>query len=193
MAIHRVTLRWQGFPGAPGYSNFFFQGAADASRAAASRGRVVSFVNEVIEVVAGGVGLTVEDEVATFDEASGALTGYASAGSNPVAAVAGGSGAYSGPSGGVISWNTDTVRGNRRVRGRTFIVPMKATAYDSDGSLSAAAIAALNDAAGELLQGGSPSGFGVWSRPGVNGAGVFALVTSYRVPDLAAVLRSRRD
>ena len=193
MAIHRVTTTWRGFPGAPGYSNFFFSGDGSGGEATTSRSRVVSFFAEVNSILPSDVEFLVEGEVAVIDEQTGSLTDYIMAAESPVAGTGGLSGGYSAASGAVVTWNTNGVVNGRRVRGRTFIVPLGSTAYQSDGTLSSSAISTLQDGAEALVGTGFDSGFGVWSRPGTSGAGSFWEVTGYRVPDMAAVLRSRRD
>lgn len=193
MAIHRVTVQWNGFVGAPGYSNFFFAGAATSVEADASVLRVAQFFTQLSSVLPSDIVLDFPDEVENVDEATGALTGYAARSASAMFTPPAGVGGYSAPSGGVISWLTDTVNRGRRVRGRTFIVPLDGDSYDDTGSLTPAATTALRNAADALI--GEPGGseLVIWSRPRLGAGGVAAPVTSASVPDLAAVLRSRRD
>lgn len=193
MAIHRVTAEWSGFTGAPGYTNFHFSPFTGGGDAQASVDRVRAFFQQLIEVIPTGVSVRVSPTVEVIDETTGSLTGYLDA--EPPAVVNAGSGGtiYVGPAGGVINWNTATVRDGRRVRGRTFVVPMRNTAFDGQGTLTAPAIAWLNAAANALRTGDFESGLVVWSRPRNGSGGVAAPVIGHRVPDLAAVLRSRRD
>lgn len=193
MAIHRVTTVWSGFPGAPGYSNFFFTGDGSGGAAAESRSRVVGFFSEINDLLPSDVQFLVEGEVAVLDELTGSITGYIMAEPGAVPGSGGLAGGYSAASGAVVTWNTAGVVNGRRVRGRTFVVPLGGAAYQSDGSLSASAIGTLQAGAEELVGTGFDSGFGVWSRPGTSGGGSFWEVNGYRVPDMAAVLRSRRD
>lgn len=193
MPIVRVTSRWTGFQGAPGYSNFYFQGNTVGESSLDFRQRVTNFWNELIPVLPSDVAVQNETEAPVFDEATGALLGYSTPGTQGTPTTGGAPGGYSAASGAVITWNTDSVRGSRRIRGRTFIVPIAGSAYQDDGTLTTSAITTIQDAAGELIQGGPSNDFVVWSRP-VNGSGgIAAGVTGYRVPDMAAVLRSRRD
>lgn len=193
MAIHRVVARWTGFIGAPGYTNFFFQEAVPGGDAQDNVDRVRAFFLELNnDFLPSDVTIDIQPDIAVIDEATGALTGYALADvGTPIEGQV--PGAYSAPSGGLISWRTNTIAKGRRLRGRTFIVPLVNTAYDAQGSLSSTAIGSLNDAAEALAGDAFSSTFGIWSRPVDGAGGTFGEVTSWSVPDMAAVLRSRRD
>lgn len=193
MAIHRVTVLWTGFQGAPGYSNFFFTGDGSGGAAADSRTRVSDFFNELATLLPSDVEYVTEGEVATLDEQTGSVTGYIMVNPDPSPGSGGSGGGYSAASGAVVTWNTNGVRNGRRVRGRTFLVPLGGGAYQSDGTLETSTIAQIQGAADELVGTGFDSGFGVWARPGASGDGGFYEVTGFRVPDMSAVLRSRRD
>lgn len=193
MAIHRITTVWSGFQGGPGYTNFFFTGDGSGGAAADSRAQVVAFFNGIANSLPSDVVWTVEGEAAVIDEVTGSITGYVMAEENPTPGGGGMSGGYSAASGAVVTWNTAGVVNGRRVRGRTFVVPLGGGAYQSDGTLATTTIAALQDAASALVGTLFDSGFGVWSRPGTSGGGTFWEVTGFRVPDMSAVLRSRRD
>lgn len=193
MAIHRVTVVWSGFQGAPGYSNFFFTGDGGAGAATESRDRVRAFFNEVNDILPSEVQFVVEGEVAVIDQENGEITGYIMVDPEPVTGFGGLAGGYSAASGAVVTWNTAGVRNGRRVRGRTFIVPLGGGAYQSDGTLLGTTVTTLQTAADAMVGDGFESGFGIWSRPSGSTAGGFYEVTGFRVPDMSAVLRSRRD
>lgn len=193
MAIHRVIAQWSGFAGAPGYSNFFFTGDGGSDAATESRLRVISFFNELQSILPEDVRFTVQNEVAVVDEQTGMVDSFLNVGTPGSGSAGGnGSGPYSAASGAVVTWNTAGVRNGRRVRGRTFVVPLANSAYQSDGTLGTVALGNLNDAAEAMVGTGFDSGFGVWSRPR-NGSGAFYEVNGHRVVDKVAVLRSRRD
>lgn len=193
MAIYRVTAEWTGFIGAPGYTNFHFgefTGGADADQ---MRNRVSDFFDPLLSILSSDVVITIPPTVEVLDEESGSLTGYLDGGEEIRLLTTGSSTSYAGPSGAVINWITGTVRNGRRVMGRTFLVPLKANTYQDDGTLTGDALSSLREAGDVLATDDFDSAFGVWSRP-VNGSGgVLAPVTGYRVPDMVAVLRSRRD
>lgn len=193
MDILRITARWTGFTGAPGYSNFFFAGGggliSDAQQVA---NRVISAFSDLSSILPEDVRITLEPEAAVIDSDTGVATSFEQI---DTAADAEGiaPGSYSAASGAVVNWRTNDVRFGRRIRGRTFIVPLSSIAYADDGTLGNSALGALRNFADTMIGGDLDSEFGVWSRPRDGGGGVFATATSYSVPDMAAVLRSRRD
>lgn len=193
MDMLRVTANWSGFPGAPGYSNFFFAGGggliSDAQQVA---DRTAAALLELQFSLPADVTITVVPEVAIIDSDTGVLSEYIDiTPPEPFSGNQGGS--YSGPTGAVVNWTTQDVRFGRRIRGRTFIVPLSNTSYDDDGTLDSDTLSNLQSFANTLVGGDFDSEFGVWSRPRNGSGGVFASATGFRVPDMAAVLRSRRD
>lgn len=193
MPILRVTARWSGFAGAPGYSNFHFQSSTGVVEAAEARNEVHTFFSTLSARLAPPVRIEVESTVEVLDDATGALVSYVQDGTELAPIVGATTGSFSGPTGAVVNWLTNSVVNGRRSRGRTFIVPLVSTAFDTDGTLTGAALADLNNAAEGLAGDGFTSGFGILSRPAGGGTISFSEVTGYRVPDMAAVLRSRRD
>lgn len=203
MDILRITARWTGFTGAPGYSAFhfttdggFWDGGllGDSAQVAAdgAANRVRDAFSEINSILPGGVSIAAESEAEILDSDSGEIIGMVSVPSNRVNASPTGGG-WSGASGAVVNWRTNDYRFGRRIRGRTFIVPLSGGAYEDDGTLESSTISSLNGFALEMINGEGPATFGVWSRPRDGGGGVFATVTNHSVPDMAAVLRSRRD
>lgn len=193
MTIARVTAQWTGFPGAPGYSNFFFEVAGDVGEQLGAPAAVRTAFSSILAELPSGVSVQVSPTVEYIDETTGQLQDYGDAEETPQAVNGSASGNYAGPAGAVVNWQTATVRDGRRVRGRTFIVPLASSAFQSDGTLGSSTITTLNNFASNILGGSSnPNRFVVWGRPS-SSPGVAAPVTGYRVPDMAAVLRSRRD
>lgn len=196
----RVKLRWSGFIGGPGYSIFhmrdFSGGEPDQAQADAAVARIGDFANFARTHCPQAVQLQVQSDVEVIEETNGQLqsifnvtTGGPQQGQAPTDE------AYSAASGAVITWRTPGVRNGRRVRGRTFLVPLSSIAYQSDGTLSPAAISNLNSAAGNLVNGTGTPDMGVWARPSAKGAtdGIWYAAGSYSINDKVAILRSRRD
>lgn len=193
MAIARITLRWSGFQGGPGYSNFHFTADAAGGDFTGAEGLVYGFINPINQFIPVDVDYQVEPEVPLFDEGTGELLGYGDSLEAGTPGSGGAAGSYSAASGAVVNWLTNTVNRGRRVQGRTFIVPLALNAYEDNGTLSSEALTAFDGAAANLSTAGSLGEFVVWSRP-VNGSGgAAAPVVGHRIPDMAAVLRSRRD
>lgn len=193
MAIYRVTVQWMGFQGAPGYSNFHFTESVSDPGVRAGWDRVRAFFNAVNGILPGEVEYRLDGEVAIIDETTGMITDYEVAEASPGTGHGGDISGYSAASGAVVTWNTAGVRNGRRVRGRTFLVPLGGMSYQSDGTLTSSAISTISDAAQEMVGEGFDSGFGIFSRPTNGSAGGFYEVNGFRVPDMSAVLRSRRD
>lgn len=185
--MHRIAVSWQGWPGAPGVSQHFQTGGIVQANIDAVR----SFYNALVTLIPSGLTIQVPSIGDDIDDASGLIVGSWSVATTPAVVTGTGAGAYAGNAGAVIHWQTALVVNRRRVRGRTFIVPLVSTAYDTAGSLSTAAQGVLQTAANGLIAALTPN-YCVWHRPSSFSTGQFASVASARVPDLAVSLRSRR-
>lgn len=203
MNILRVTARWTGFTGAPGYSNFHFTSDAgfwdgglfgdEAELAAESAaGRVRAAFDAIDQWLPTRVNIGIEPETVILDSDTGEIVGSVPVEVDPVES-GGTSRAYSAASGAVVNWRTNDYRFGRRIRGRTFIVPLAGDAYGTDGTLADNALSSLRSFATTLIADQADPQFGVWSRPRSGAGGVFATAVSASVPDMSAVLRSRRD
>jgi len=196
----RVKARWSGFIGSPGFSNFYFDTqdpntfhtSADAPIV---HNKVQVFFDTLKIRLPNQVRIEVLPDVEVLAPEDGALETVYNGGGRPV--IAGGQplASYSASTGAVVTWRTAGVRNGRRVRGRTFIVPLAGGAYGQDGTLGAGDQQETVAAATTLAAPVSGLVLGVWSRPSAPGAndGAFHPVTSATVPDMAAVLRSRRQ
>jgi hypothetical protein len=193
-------MRWSGFTGAPGFTNFYFRDfdwdpnpvAADAVDAT---DRVETFISTIKADLPNVVQLSVDGDCDIIEETTGELLGTLNGVPGAAQSGTAGAGGYAGASGAVVTWRTGGIRNGRRIRGRTFIVPLYSNKYGADGTLDGATVTNLTTAATALSDlTGSPD-LGVWARPTGPAAtdGVWHVVTSFTVPDLAAVLRSRRD
>lgn len=186
MAFTRITALWSGWPGAPGYSHFMFLGGDNAPTADSDASAVRALFAGITEYLPDSITIQVQSQAESYDDDM-TLIGYINLDPVPPSVNGIASGAYSGGSGAVVNWGTAGVVGGRRIRGRTFLVPLAGAAYDADGSLSSVAISAIVDSAGALLSNGAFVIVG--SHPGVV---EYSTVETANVPDLAAVLRSRR-
>lgn len=193
MAITRVTAIWTGFTGAPGYSNFYFAAFGGGDVVDLETARVRALFDAFKAQIPSSVSISVQQEAAILDESSGDLVSYAQATDPPVVVNGTASGAYSAPSGAAITWNTESIARGRRLRGRTFMVPLGNIAYQPDGTLLTTAITQLTAGAAAFLGDGSGPQAVVWSRPRGGSGGSIGPITSARVADKVAVLRSRRD
>ena len=201
-AMLKVKARWHGFTGSPGYSNFFFREWSDGSwapttaEATAAAGKVRTFFDAVKGIFPPVVNIQVESDVEIIEDTNGSLVNVLTAATQTGVVGTNVNTGYSAPTGAVVNWLTGGVRNGRRVRGRTFLVPISAGAFETNGSLGNSWITTIQTA-GNAMMAADPAApdFGVYSRPSVKGAtdGAFQIATGTRVPDMAAVLRSRRD
>jgi hypothetical protein len=160
----------------------------DAAQELADRAR--AFLFEMVNSLPDEVTISFPGEVLERNTSTGVLeaahgiTAPASFGGNV-------SGAFAAPAGARVHWNTDAIVSGRRLRGRTFIVPIATAAYDTNGTLTSTFRTALQSAANTFITSGGTANVevSVWSPT----HGVQADVTSASVPDEAAILRSRRD
>ena len=196
----RVQAVWAGFQGAPGYSNFFMDTpGADSVPPAGVDGAVTSVVNFFAAIkgsLSPTTSVSVSPVVEFLNATSGIVVGEASSSATPPAQVGTATATtLSAASGACVSWGTSTIVGRRRVRGRTFVVPLSIEAYDSTGTLAPDTLTRLTDGSRALI--GATAGNGtrlvIWHRPKIGAGGVQAFVTSAAIRDRVAVLRSRRD
>lgn len=183
--LDRVRSAWTGFSGAPGVTTMYF---LDTVTAVAS---VHDFWNSVATYLPNDVHILVENAGDVIDDETGDLVGAWSADA-VTPAVGVDDNPYPAPSGACITWLTETILDGRRLRGRTFIVPLAGSKYQNDGTLAEGTITALNTIAADLIAAQSAS-FVIYHRKSGTHAGGNGLVTSAVVHDMAAVLRSRRD
>lgn len=198
--ILRVKLRWTGLPGGTGYSIFhmrdFSAGEPTVTDSNNAKERVGQFIGQVKPFIPPTVNMQVETETEVIEEANGLMVNVLGGTAGPGASGLGsGTLGYSAPTGAVISWSTGGIRNGRRIRGRTFLVPLAGNAYQNDGTLEEGCMANLNAAAAALSSIVGTPDLGVYARPTAKGAtdGVWHAVTGFRIPDMAAILSSRRS
>jgi len=209
-SILRVKLNWTGFPGAPGLTVFHFRdfdGGGDFStQAQAATSRVELFAGAIKDLLPSTASLRCASDVEEIEETTGELVNiHPVTAANGTISNASAAAVYSGPVGAVINWRTNGVRNGRRIRGRSFIVPITGDKFDASGTLATATITTLQNAANALVNPAGSPDLGVYARPTAikdaqgnptgehNADGIWYVAAAANVPDLAAVMRSRRD
>jgi hypothetical protein len=196
-SINRYRTGLSGFAGGPGVSTMYcltpdpFQGALS------------TWWEAIRQVMPANVSIAQENTGDVIDSTSGILVGgWTTSLVPPKSGVD--TGGYGGPAGAVVTWLTGDILDGHRLRGRTFIVPMAANNFDTDGTLDAAVISTIQNASAALVT-AAANNFVVWHRPReakaatptslavTQRAGGHSVVTASRVSDKVAVLRSRRD
>lgn len=192
--IYRYKLIWQLPTGGPGVTTLFAfpdtteQVFADQARLFVSDALNIATAHDSLPS-----GCTIQgDSIVDNLEVTDGLLASAVPVTAPAVITGTGSGNYSAPSGAVITWLTGQVHQGRRVRGRTFFVPLASTAFDSTGTLATTFLTNLRNAATAYVA--SAANPCIWARPdpGTTNGAAFA-VAAGSVADKVAILSSRRD
>jgi hypothetical protein len=195
MPVFRATLQWNGFSGAPGYTNMHFElgDTPTQTQLNDTLAKLNTFLLSVGTYIPSNVNIGFPFIMEQFDAATGELTDtHPVTPPNNINGFA--TGNYSSASGACITWATNSIINGRRLRGRTFFVPLGASAFGTDGTLNPSLVSGVNNAASAFLASTSGLQFVIWSRPDPGAAnGIIGAATSGTVADRAAVLRSRRD
>jgi len=195
--ISRVRVALTGFTGGPGVATFY---ALDAPTLVPS---LRTFWGAVAAKMPTTVSVKVQSSGDIIEDTTGELVG-GWATTDAVGVVGADSATYPAPVGACISWLTGTILDGKRLKGRTFIVPLGGGSYQLDGTISAVNVTALTTAATNYVAATVANAL-VWHRPrvakaadgsrpavtaraGANGA----IIQGFCV-DKAMVLTSRRD
>lgn len=132
----------------------------------------------------------------TIDDTTGNLVGtwvvpdqnLSTSGNSPAAVAAGVGACIAWTTGGIVNGK----KGPRKLRGRTFLVPITVGCYETNGTLTSTALATAKSLAQAIAAAGP---LAIWHRPTTVGGtdGNSYGVQSWNVRDKVAVLRSRRD
>jgi len=179
---------WQTSGGGAGFSVLHYTIAGNGTAAQTLADQTQDFFDNLDSIMPNDTVINFDSEVLDLAE-DGTLTAVWAV--TPPAAITGaGAGDFYAAAGGRIDWATDAIVAGRRLSGRIYIVPLIGSAYDTDGSIDAAAQAVLQVAGDGLI---TDTSFNrplrVWSRTHA----VSAVVESAFVPAKGAVLRGRRD
>lgn len=149
-----------------------------------------AFFQAVKAMIPTGTTITVPSGGDVIEETTGTLVGTWGTSSTTVISCTG-SGAFAAGVGARAVWTTSAIRGGRRVRGSTFVVPLTTGYYESNGTLSAGAVTAMQTAIENFLV-QVPTQARVWSRPRPGLPGAAVQINTGQAPDRVSWLRSRR-
>jgi hypothetical protein len=197
-SFFKTAIKWTGFPGGPGFTNLYWRtiGDVEVDQAAVNGTvtKVETWLNAWRPYFPVGVTTQLDSVVTEINTGTGAQIGFFNA---TVAAAAPGqdSAGYSAASGACINWSTAGVRNGRRIRGRTFMVPIGGTGFDGTGTLADNRLQFMRSSTATMLANQTSSQLIVWSRPtkAAPDSGEPWPVSAYSIPDKAAILTSRRD
>lgn len=196
--IGRLKINWTGFIGAPGFTNLYFRdftpGDLDQAMAEGFMAKTDAWLDAWVPSIPSVVSILVDPTVDVLDEETGALQDFMTIAPDTTR-FGSGAGAFAAPAGACVNWSTNGVRNGRRVRGRTFMVPLVGLATESNGTLATAHLTTLRAATTTFISPTGTGDLGIWSRPTVAdpSGGIWHAVSSFNLPDKIAVLTSRRD
>jgi hypothetical protein len=192
-SLYRVVLAWSGAPVVgSAVTVLHFDGSNQSAPPVAG---ILTAMQNLIPALANNVTVTLPGSGDKIDDRTGALTGvWAGSGAGSITG-AGGSASAAGV-GACIGWTTGGIvngsKGPRKLRGRTFIVPLHNACYEANGTLVQGTINNLTAFASGLMAAGP---LAIWHRPTTPGGvdGNSYAVLSSKVRDKVAYLSSRRD
>lgn len=197
--ILKVVTNWTGLQGGNGYTNLYFEPIPEAgpitqAMVDAALAKVETFFTSWKAYRPPVTFTQVDPNVQEIDENSGEIRAFwAGVTAAPAAGLASNAG-HSAAAGACINWTTANALNGRRVRGRTFMVPLAAVALDVNGTIDNTALTAMRTAAATLHADGTNVRLVVWHRPtalGIDG-GAYDVISS-TISDKTAILTSRRD
>jgi hypothetical protein len=194
----KITINWTGFQGGPGYTNLAFddftEGDVTQAIVDGAIGKTDAWLDAWVGLFPAGLSYVISPSVEIVNTQTGALEGYMT-GTPDLTRVGTSVGHYAGGSGACINWYTTAIRNGRRIRGRTFMVPLGNYALGDNGTIDDPRLVGMIDATTLFMNDTRAGELGVWARPTAPGAadGRWAPVESFRINDKVAQLRSRRD
>lgn len=189
MQLCRVVVEWAG-PPVEGRAVNVLHFAGDAG--IPDPADIKTAYQALLGGIPPNVTLTIPNAGDTIEDTTGTLVDvWSSTGGGTITGTAASTGVAAGV-GACVGWLTGGIIAGKKLRGRTFIVPIAAGEYEFDGTLNGAEITRLNTFATSLMASGP---LAVWHRPTTPGGsdGNSYGVISYKVRDHVAYLSSRRD
>lgn len=195
MPVYKYGMTWQGFSGAPGYMNWFFSfpGDPDQDQVNAAAIKSKTFVQNFAAYLPTGVSVAYPGIIERLTTGTGELEAEINV---PVqtATVGTGGGNWSAAVGMCVNWRSGAIVNGRRLRGRTFFVPLSTSAYDTAGTLNDTVRTNILSAANTFITPDTNLQFAIWHRPSPGGSdGSSGAVVATSITDKTAVLKSRRD
>lgn len=195
----RAKINWTGWVGGPGYTNLYFDDPGVSFPTQTEYDGIATIIDTWLDQWVGsipvGINFLLDPTIEHVHATSGELFGFDTM-TVDTARAGGDAGNYSSAAGAVCNWYTNGVRNGRRIRGRTFMVPIGNSALENTGTLNNTRLTTLRNATATFAAAAiNDYGLGVWSRPSAPGVedGEWHRVTNFTIPDMTAVLTSRRD
>lgn len=188
MQLHRVVVSWAG-SSVVGRAVNVLHFAGDNPLNSVSA--IVQAYNAINPLMPNNVNVTIPSSGDTIEDTTGTLVDVWTASGGGTFPTQGAPLAAAGV-GACVTWTTGGIVNGRRLRGRTFLVPLSTACYEANGTLTQAALDGLGNFATQLRAAGP---LAVWHRPTTKGGsdGNSYGVISHTVRDKVAYLSSRRD
>lgn len=197
MTIAQLQVTWKGLPGGDGFSFFYVRSTA------ASISPLPTFFDALKAFFPSRLSWVINPFWKLIDETNGKMTGAGGGGPQPTI-TATGPDAFPPNAGAQVRWETPDFVNGRRVKGRTYLVPMCGSFFGSNGLFTANTAGQIN-AAADVMRSAYTGNLVVWSRPlfekDANGnptdvlkrAGSVHTVTTTVCPTKVVTLNGRRD
>lgn len=189
-AIAQVKCQWAG-SGVVGLAFTTFYVGSGGGGIPTGVNAIAQFFNGLKALLPAAVSITVPASGQSYDDVTGQLLG--TWGGPPVQVIQGtGTGALASASGASIRWLTGVVVRRHQLVGRSFIVPMVGSAFNTNGVIAPANQTILVNAAALIPGSGAVR---VWSRPSAANShiGASAVISGASVSNVGSILRSRRQ
>ena len=194
--VLKYQVAWSGWPGQPGLSTFYFAPSVTDFTP------VRTFFEAIKSHLVNGTQYAYPSVCDVLDVDTGKVVGVQTVTSLSPTTSTATTQQYSGATGSMVRWITNGFVNGNRVAGRTFLIPLPSTEFNTSGSIATASQTAFQAAATALITAMNP-GFLIYARPfpGRNEPGKPVIparlgtvwpVQSSVVPNLAYVQRSRR-
>ena len=194
--VLKYQVAWSGWPGQPGTSTLYFTPSTTDFTP------VRTFFEAIKSHLVNGTQYTYPTVVDVLDVADGKVVGVQTVTTLSPTTSTATTQQYSGATGSMIRWITNGFVFGSRVAGRTFLIPLPSTEFNTSGSIATATQTLFQTSAQALITAMQPN-FVVYSRPfpGRNVPGKPVIperegtiwpVQQAVVPNLAYVQRSRR-
>jgi hypothetical protein len=193
MAYTELLVIWRGGTGLPGYSKFRFIGELTGAQLNAAAANLQTFLTVVRANIPSTVTLEMQSGVSVHAD-DGTLTAEGSIGTLPPPLAGAAAAGYSAASGFMVLWNTGAINGGKKVRGRTYFVPVTIGMFQNDGTIVDSTRTTLLAAANAFATSVPSPAVNSRARPSNPAAGnQTTAIISAAIPDKQVVLRSRRD
>lgn len=179
---------WSTPGGGAGFTVLHFTTAVLGTAAQTIADQVQDFFDDLDPILPDDVSIAFDNEVLDLEEDGTLIEAHSV--TIPPTVVGDSTGIYARAQGARIDWHTGQVVAGRRLNGRTYVVPIVGSGFDTTGLLTAPVLLQLATAAQNLIVAAAAARpLRVWSRTHATSAAV----QSFSTPAKGAILRGRRD